>query len=250
MTQIYRCGACRKHLSRADLEAGPFCPHCGTPDIRLEDAPDPQPRRGSTALVTSLTDAEDPVTLPCNAPLVACLGGVQRGALLVVAGEPGEGKSTECSRVAVAMGEPPVYLDREMSAKRCKVVLRDAGASGAFIGKTRRIVGERWQDAFDLAQQLRRSIWIVDSASEWVPQQDEKAFADLLVEATECGVIVFAIQQWAQGKNRPKGTLNLEHRGDVTIDLVTVKEVPKFHVRKARWGEKGLYDRPRLSKRT
>jgi predicted ATP-dependent serine protease len=246
MTQIYVCGACGKQLTKADADAGPFCPYCLVPDIRLEDEPDPAPRRGSTAFVTSLAEAEDPVTLPCEAPLVACLGGVQRGALIVVSGEPGEGKSTECARVAVALGEPPAYLDREMTAKRCKVVLRDAGASAAFIRRTRRIVGEQWSHAVELAH--GRSIWILDSVSEWVGQEDEKDLADALVQATESGVIVFAIQQWTR-QGRARGTLQVEHRGDVTIDLVT-KERPKFHVRKTRWGEKGFYDRPRLSRST
>lgn len=177
--------------------------------------------------------------LPCVAPLVACLGGVEEKAVIVVSGVPGEGKSTECARVAVELGEPPAFLDAEMSKDRYVVVMQDAGASPAFIRKTARIVGQDWRDALELAQS--RSVWIIDSATEWCPQEDEAEFATALVEAAAEGRIIMAIQQWSQ-KARARGSLKLPHRGDVTIELHDREVV----VKKARWGQKGTYPRPRI----
>jgi predicted ATP-dependent serine protease len=190
--------------------------------------------------VTDWDDVKELETTPCVAPLVDCLGGVQVGALIVVSGVPGEGKSTECARVAVALHEPPAYLDHEMPAARCRKVLRDAGASERFVRETRRIDADHWEDALVAARGSR--VVILDSVQAWCPQEEEEDLASELVALAEGGALVLAIAQWTR-KGRARGSLTVEHRGDVTIDV----HPEHFAVRKARWGMRGDYPRPRLT---
>jgi predicted ATP-dependent serine protease len=252
----YACDACGAKITAEDARAGTSCPRCGREAIitvatageRLEKADDAQALEdelGEDVQVTSLGDDEvdEPEILPCEAALVAPMGGIEKGSLTLVTGEPSAGKSFECTRVAIALDElldpaRVVYLDREMGKVRCKALFREAGAGESFLKRITYVQATTWQKAIELFEDA--DVGILDSFHDWVPDGERAAALRALLDLSRRGPTLLVIAHFAHS-GHASGPLAYEHKADCTI----VVRQECFEVRKCRWRNDARGKHPR-----
>lgn len=141
-----------------------WCPACHNPTLaRVSHA------RARARHHVEITDVapEARELLAIDAPLARALGGSvpAEGALVLVAGPPSAGKSTEAARLlswARALDIEAAWLDAEQAPGELAAILERVGAPNVA-----RIVGEDLSDAMRAAIRRRAQLIIIDSLSEW-----------------------------------------------------------------------------------
>jgi predicted ATP-dependent serine protease len=233
------------------MRAGPHCPHCGEEAVVFlggEEDEGAAPPDGVDE-GAELEDDEEPFEVedldgveplrltPCTAPLVAPLGGVpSTGAVVLLTGVPGAGKSTEAVRLAVELGEAPIYCDREMMRAQCAALFERVNAPASFVRQTKRITGGTWRQAFAYAAEARQGggarILIVDSLHEWAGEleSERKALMMRARRLADAGLLVVVIAHYARA-GHVSGGRGSEHRADAVL----VVRHDEIEISKCRW---------------
>jgi DNA repair protein RadA/Sms len=228
-TTLFECTACGqqsgKWLGR--------CPGCGGWNTLEQVAAERRPRPpGPTAEPVPLTDAElaDVGRRPCGiAGFDRVLGGgLVPGSVLLLAGEPGVGKSTLLLQVAAAIassGGSVLYVSAEESARQVALRARRLGCSEDRILLLAEPVVE---SVAATAARLRPALVVVDSVqtmvSERVPAvagtvtQVREVAAQLTVLAKRDGPSVVLVGHVTKD-GTVAGPKSLEHLVDVVLDF-------------------------------
>jgi DNA repair protein RadA/Sms len=209
-----------------------FCPGCGSDAALVQAAPSPRPSASRAARVVPLTEAgrDEPARLSTGlAELDRVLGGgLVPGAAVLVAGEPGVGKSTLLLQVAAglaAAGGRTLLASAEESAGQVALRASRLGLERAGV----LLASERDVDAIiAAADQLRPDLLVVDSVQTVAAAevggapggvaQVREAAARLVHFSKESGVPV-ALVGHVTKDGAIAGPRLLEHMVDVVLYL-------------------------------
>lgn len=224
----WRCVICEGVLEHEPSA----CPECASegPFERLEQA---VPELGA-GLVAPL-GAHALELRAVAAPLFAPLGGKvpKAGAVVLVAGPPSAGKSTECARAAKELGGVVLWADREQGGDYLAQTLDVAGWSASEItGRLRVTRTAEWSELARAVAVAGASVLVVDSVQTWAEGDGERIamLRALKKLSEEKRVVVLAIARTAK-TGEVRGEMGIQNEGDATV-LVTPTTIES---RKSRW---------------
>ena len=210
------------------------------PTKAAEAAPKPAALRGvrSPVHVRSLDGAQPLIVEPYAGEIAQVLGGILRGGLLLLAGDPGAGKSTLAAELATAVasarGGLAYWLDREQDDSLVKANFERVGQSTARV----RLISAlpktdpdyapiTWEQALARVP-MEAPVLVLDSLQAWA-HSDAQQRACLEAIDGRGGISVVINRSTKAGD--VAGALALQYDGDATIVLSS----STIEVLKCRW---------------
>jgi DNA repair protein RadA/Sms len=214
------------------------CPECGTWNAMVEVLEAPPTGRGSVApsgvpgkpqLLNDVGSADmDRVQVPIEELNRVLGGGIVRGSLILLGGDPGIGKSTLVLQTAALLSgpnRPVLYVSGEESAQQIKLRADRLGVSGDGLS----VLSEtNLQTVLETADQAKPGLLIIDSI-QTVYLDEMTSAAGSVSQVRECTA---RLMQWAKPRNVPvliighvtkegaiAGPRVLEHMVDVVLYL-------------------------------
>lgn len=198
--------------------------------VPLDGEAEPRTPRSST-----LADAPPDRLVRVDAPIARALGGsVSEHATILVSGEPGAGKSTECMRLMLALhrlDRSVLILDAEMSASRARDVAVRVGATKLELAALDYQRVDSPAEAFAAIERAKPAAVLVDSLHQLAPLAERAAVLVKLARYGKARLVVVIAQANASG--RAHGGHELEHQGDATV-VVHRHEIEAL---KCRWSD-------------
>jgi DNA repair protein RadA/Sms len=223
---------------------GGWC-RCGASTWIAPPAPPKAARRSaapggerSPVFVRSLEGAAPLIVEPYAGELAQVLGGILRGGLLLLAGDPGAGKSTLAAELATAIagarGGLAYWLDREQDDSLVRANIERVGQSVDRV----RLVSARpktdpdykpitWAQALALVP-MEAPVLVLDSLQAWARSEAEQRACLEAINGRE-GIGIVINRSTKAGD--VAGALALQYDGDATIVLSS----SAIDVLKCRW---------------
>jgi DNA repair protein RadA/Sms len=102
-------------------------------------------------------------------------GSVDASALVLLAGEPGSGKTTCAIDLALELGRTVLHCDAEMTPAQCRDYWARAGASPEILASVPRIGAVGWAEALEQVELERPDVVIVDSLQRFARSSRSRA---------------------------------------------------------------------------
>lgn len=151
-----KCAACGA-IQREDVS---WCAACGVDGALLpmgQERPEAEPLRLDAAIPGRRWPAR-------HSAIGRALGGkVDASALVLLAGEPGSGKTTLAIELALELARNVAHCDAEMSQAQCREYWERAGATPEILARVPRIGAIGWAEALEQVEAMRAEVVIVDS---------------------------------------------------------------------------------------
>lgn len=244
MSRTYACDACQH-----EQDTIARCLRCGVEGLVLVESSEDDEAEETAATYTAapLGSAKRLELRPVRAPLLACVGHAipKIGAVVVVAGKGGIGKSTEAARVALELGGA-IWCDREMHEEQVSATFALAGASSREVERVIRVTAPNVAGLLAALEEHEAPLVVVDSLHEWAETDAERArLLRALRPLATRGVLVLALAH-VNAKGKTRGAVVSEHLVDCVI-YVTERFTRQS---KCRWHPPAKVKRASVSKGT